>query len=308
MHDLPSLNGLQAFEAAARHLSFAKAADELHVTPAAVSYQIRALEEQLGVKLFRRLNRAIVLTEPGALAFPGVKGGFEELRRAIKHLTTLSRSDRVVVVTVAPAFASKWLVPRLARFIGRHPEIDLRIGANVSTVDLATDQADVAVRYNLGDNKGLVADKLLDDCATPMCRPELLYGDPPLKTPADLANHTLIHDESLSRVWPNTPGWTKWLALAGLADLDASAGPHFDHADHCIDAAVAGSGVVLGRRSIANRDLELGNLVAPFDLELLFPGSIYCVTTVAKANNPNVRAFREWLLEEAVKAKTDAQR
>ena len=197
MHDLPSLNGLQAFEAAARRLRFAKAADELHVTPAAVSYQIRALEEQNGVKLFRRLNRAIVLPEAGALALPVIKGGFEELRRAIKHLTTVTRSDRVVVVTVAPAFASKWLVPRLARFIGRHPEINLRIGANVSTVDLATDQADVAVRYNLGDNEGLVTDKLLDDSATPMCGPDLIDGDPPLKTPADLANHTRL-DEMVS--------------------------------------------------------------------------------------------------------------
>jgi LysR family glycine cleavage system transcriptional activator len=302
MYDLPSLNGLRAFEAAARNLSFAKATQELHVTSAAVSYQIRRLEDQLGVKLFRRLNRAIVLTEAGALVFPGIRGGFEEFQRAIRKLAIRSSRDRVVVVTVAPAFASKWLVPRLAGFIGRHPEIDLRIGATTLTVDLATDQADVAVRYNLGNNAGLVSDKLLDETATPMCRSELLDGDPPLREPADLARHTLIHDDSLSRVWPDTPGWTKWLALAGLADLDASAGPHFEHSDHCIDAAVAGSGVVLGRKALARRDLELGHLVAPFDLDIPFPGSTYSVTTAAQANNPNVRAFRDWLLEEAVKA------
>jgi LysR family transcriptional regulator, glycine cleavage system transcriptional activator len=302
MDDLPSLNGLRAFEAAARHLSFARAAEELHVSPAAVSHQIRTLEDQLGVQLFRRLNRAVVLTEAGALAFPGIRGGFEELRRALRQLDKRAGGERVVVVTVAPAFASKWLVPRLAAFIARYPEIDLRIGTTMATVDLASGQADVAVRYNLGNNDGLVSDKLLDEVATPMCRPELLDGSPPLQKPADLANHTLIHDDSLARVWPGTPGWTKWLARAGLPDLNASGGPHFEHSDHCIDAAIAGSGVVLGRKTMARRDLELGYLVAPFDIDIPFPGSMYSVTTLEKASNPNVRAFRDWLLAEAVEA------
>lgn len=308
MYDLPPLNGLRAFEAAARNLSFAKAAEELHVTPAAVSYQIRTLEDQLGVKLFRRLNRAIVLTDAGALAFPGVRSGFEELHRAVGRIGRRAHTDRVVVVTVGPSFAAKWLAPRLARFIERHPEIDLRIGASSTIIDLATDQADVAIRYNLGDNAGLVADKLMDEAATPMCRPELIDGDPPLHTPADLARHTLIHDDNLLRYWPDTPGWQKWLALAGLADLDTSSGPHFDHVDYCIDAAIEGAGVVLGRRAIASRDLELGRLVAPFDLDIPFPGGFYSVTTEEKAGKPDVRAFRDWLREEAANTPMGVQR
>jgi LysR family glycine cleavage system transcriptional activator len=232
---------------------------------------------------------------------PGVGKGFEELHRAVSRIGRYARADRVVVVTVSPAFAAKWLAPRLAGFIERHPEIDLRIGANMATVDLATDQADIAVRYNTGNNEGLVAEKLMNEAATPMCRPELLDGDPPLRTPADLARHTLIHDDALLRFWPDTLGWSKWLALAGLSDLDAGAGPHFNHTDHCIEAAIMGSGVILGRRALASRDLELGRLVAPFDLDLPFPGEIYSVTTEEKAANPNVSAFREWLREEAAK-------
>lgn len=299
MYNLPPLNGLRAFEAAARHLSFAKAAEELSVTPGAVSHQIRTLEDQLGIKLFRRLNRAIVLTEAGALAFPGVRDGFEVLQRAVGHIGRRARTDRIVVVTVAPSFASKWLTPRLTNFVDRHPEIDLRISANVFSIDLDTDQADVAIRYNLGNNEGLVADKLMDEAATPMCYPDLLDGDPPLNRPADLARHTLIHDDSLLRYWPDTPGWSKWLALEGLPDLEARGGLHFNHADHCMDAAIAGSGIVLGRRAIASRDLEQGRLVAPFDLDIPFPGSFYSVTTPRKANNPDVKAFRDWIREEA---------
>ncbi|MBT3809109.1 MAG: transcriptional regulator GcvA [Rhodospirillaceae bacterium] len=302
MYDLPPLNGLRAFEAAARHLSFAKAAEELNVTPGAVSHQIRTLEDRLGVKLFRRLNRAIVLTDAGALAFPGVRDGFEVLQRAVGHIGRRARPDRVVVVTVAPSFAAKWLTPRLTNFVERHPEIDLRISANIFTIDLDTDQADVAIRYNIGENEGLVADKLMDEAATPMGHPDLLEGDPPLDGPADLTRHTLIHDDSLSRHWPNTPGWSKWLALAGLPDIEVHAGLHFNHADHAMDAAIAGTGIVLGRRAIASRDLELGHLVAPFDIDIPFPTSIYSVTTSRKAENPDVKAFRDWIREEAARA------
>ena len=301
MYDLPPLNGLRAFEAAARNLSFAKAAEELHVTPAAISYQIRSLEDKLKVKLFRRLNRAIILTEAGALMYPGVKSSFEGLRRAVDRIEIPARTDNVVIATISPHMAAKWLVPRLTLFIERHPEIDLRIAASNTTVDLTTDKADIAIRYNLGDNDGLVAEKLMDEAVTPMCSPALLDGDQPLRTPADLRHHTLIHDETLVRHWPGSSGWSEWLTLAGSPDLDINTGLHFDHSDHGVDAAIAGSGVVLGRRSMASRDLEQGRLIAPFDLDLPFRGGIYSVTTRAKAANPNVQAFRTWLREEATK-------
>ncbi|MDA0786521.1 MAG: transcriptional regulator GcvA [Proteobacteria bacterium] len=299
MYELPPLNGLRAFEAAARNLSFAKAAEELHVTPAAVSYQIRALETKLGVKLFRRLNRAVVLTDAGAQIFPGVRSSFEGLHRTVARVAASAVSDRVVTATISPHFAAKWLVPRLASFIDRHPDIDLRIAASNTVVDLATDRADVAIRYNLGDNAGLVAEKLMDEAVTPMCNPELLTGAHPIRSPADLRHHTLIHDDTLSRHWPDALAWAKWLALAGEPERDVSAGLHFDHSDHCMDAALQGSGVILGRRAMGSRDIELGRLVAPFDLHLPFEGGIYSVTTPEKANNPDVAAFRDWLREEA---------
>jgi LysR family transcriptional regulator, glycine cleavage system transcriptional activator len=299
MYDLPPLNGLRAFEAAARNLSFAKAAEELHVTPAAVSYQIRALETRLGVKLFRRLNRAVVLTDAGAQMFPGVRSSFEGLNRTVARVGASAASDRVVTATISPHMAAKWLVPRLTSFIDRHPDIDLRIAASNTVVDLATDRADVAIRYNLGDNAGLVAEKLMDEAVTPMCTPERLNGQNPIHTPADLRRHTLIHDDTLLRHWPEAPAWSKWLTLAGEPERDASAGLHFDHSDHCMDAALQGSGVILGRRAMASRDIELGRLVAPFDLDLPFEGGIYSVTTEEKASNPDVAAFRDWLREEA---------
>lgn len=299
MYDLPPLNGLRAFEAAARNLSFAMAAAELHVTPAAVSYQIRALEQKLEVKLFRRLNRAVVLTDAGAMMYPGVRTSFEGLHRAVDRIGRSSRTDRVVTVTISPHMAAKWLVPRLARFIERHPDIDLRIAASNTTVDLNTDSADIAIRYNLGNNPGLVAEKLMDEAVTPMCSPELRDGNPPLRLLADLRHHTLIHDETLRRHWPGSTGWSEWLALAGLPEPETGAGLRFDHSDHCLDAAIEGSGVVLGRRAMASRDIEQGRLVVPFDLELPFRGGIYSVTTEDKAENPDVQAFRLWLREEA---------
>ncbi|MBS27384.1 MAG: transcriptional regulator [Alphaproteobacteria bacterium] len=299
MYDLPPLNGLRAFEAAARNLSFAKAPEELNVTPAAVSYQIRSLEDQLETRLFRRLNRAVVLTDTGAMIFSGVRDGFAGLKRAVAQIASPLSTDHVVTAAISPHMASKWLAPRLARFIERHPDIDLRIAASNTTVDLTTDKADVAIRWNLGDNSGLIADKLMNEAVTPMCSPELLDGDLPIRTPADVLNHTLIHDDTLVRHWPDVPAWSKWLALAGLPEQEASAGLHFDHADHGLDAAIEGTGVVLGRRAMGSRDLEQGRLVAPFDLDLPFRGGIFSVTTEEKAANPHVRTFRDWLHEEA---------
>ncbi len=299
MYNLPPLNGLRAFEAAARNLSFAKAAAELNVTPAAVSHQIRSLERTVGVRLFRRLNRSIVLTDAGARTYPGIKASFEELHRAVGRIGAPDRADRVVIATISPHFAAKWLVPRLSRFIERHPEIDLRIAASNAVIDLTTDKADVAIRYNLGNNNGLVADKLMDEAVTPMVSPKLLSGPSPIHSPADLQNHALIHDDTLLRHWPDSPAWSKWLDLAGYPELDVNTGLHFDHSDHCIDAAIQGAGVVLGRRAMSSRDIELGHLVAPFDLDLPFQGGIYSVTTERKSENPDIRAFRDWLREEA---------
>ncbi len=269
-----------------------------------MSYQIRALETKLGVKLFRRLNRAVVLTDAGAKIFPGVRSSFEGLHRAVARAGTSAMSDRVVTATISPHFAAKWLVPRLTGFIERHPDIDLRIAASNTVVDLDTDRADVAIRYNLGNNAGFVAEKLMDEAVTPMCTPELLGGPHPIRTPADLRHHTLIHDDTLSRHWPDVPAWSKWLSLAGEPERDASAGLHFDHADHCMDAALQGSGIILGRRAMASRDIELGRLVAPFDLHLPFEGGMYSVTTEEKATNPDVAAFRDWLREEAAAMRT----
>ena len=298
MRHLPPLNALRAFEAAARHQHIARAAAELNVTHGAVSHQIRHLEAVLGTELFRRSGNRISLTTAAQRLLPVLSESFDRIAEATTGAAQKAAADHVTIAC-APALAAKWLVPRLTGFIERHPDIDLRIAASNTVVDLTTDRADVAIRYNLGNNAGLVAEKLMDEAVTPMCTPELLGGPHPIRTPADLRHHTLIHDDTLSRHWPDAPAWSKWLTLAGEPERDASAGLHFDHSDHCMDAALQGSGVILGRRAMASRDLELGRLIAPFELDLPFEGGIYSVTTEEKASNPDVAAFRDWLREEA---------
>ena len=290
------LNGLRAFEAAARLLSFKQAAEELHVTPAALSYQIRTLEQQLDVQLFTRLNRKVSLTDAGSRLYPGLHDGFLRLSGAVAQVEP-ERSDNILVISSGPAFSAKWLTPRLGRFLERHPDIDPRISANLKISDFENEEIDIAVRFGGGHYPGLDTIPLLTESVTPMCSPDLKVDGRPLSTLDDLKRVTLIHDESTKHL-ADAPDWRTWLEASGVDDVDPDRGLRFNHADHAIDAAVEGAGIALGRTVLGARDVHLGRLVKPFDLELAMGYAFYVVTPKGASKRPNVAAFTEWMLEE----------
>ena len=297
--DLPPLNPLRAFEAAGRHLSLTKAAQELHVTAAAVSHQVRGLEEYLGVKLFRRVGNSLLLTDAGQACLPGLVEGFDRLVGAIERLKQHDARGPLHV-SVAPAFASKWLVPRLERFNAANPDIDVRISASLDVVDLDRDGFDAAIRLGRGAYPDLDVHELFSESVVPMCRPDLIDGSHPLHRPADLRHHVLIHDDSL-RFETAAPDWPMWLKAAGIvdADVDASRGPHFSHPDHAMQAAMDGAGVVLGWRTLAAADLATGRLAIPFDVTLPMNLGFFFVCAQVASERPKIAAFRNWLLEES---------
>jgi LysR family transcriptional regulator, glycine cleavage system transcriptional activator len=294
---LPPLNSLRAFEAAARHLSFTRAAEELHVTPAAISHQIKALEDHLGVKLFRRLSRAVRLTEAGQACVADLSDAFDRMAVALERLRTQECSGSLTVST-SPALAAKWLVPRLERFQQLHPEIDVRVAAAIRLVDFAREDVDVAIRYGRGSYPGLRAELLLTNEVVPVCAPGLLEGPCPLRTPQDLRHHTLLHDDTATTdgAYPN---WPMWLRAAGLEDVDPARGPRFDYPGLVLDAAAAGRGVALALSTVAAADLVAGRLVTPFAVAAPTPFAYYVVCPEATAERPKVAAFRRWLRAEA---------
>ena len=296
------LNALRAFDAAARHMSFKLAAEELHVTPAALSYQIRSLEDLLQVKLFERSNRKVALSPAGARLYPGTRDAFQRLSAAVEQVAP-DHDDHVLVISAGPAFSAKWLAPRLSRFLELHPDLDPRISANLIKSDFANEQIDVAVRFGGGDYPDLKSILLMEDAVTPMCSPDLVSDDRRIRNLNDLANFTLIHDDSL-KPFPHAPGWKTWLEHAGVNDIDAERGLRFNHADHALDAAIEGAGVVMGRTVLGDRDLRLGRLVKPFDLEIPLQYSFYLVAPPDKWDNANVAAFRTWMREEISSGRT----
>ncbi len=287
---LPPLNALRVFEAAARHLSFTRAADELHVTQAAVSHQVKALEDWVGQKLFRRLNRALALTDAGQAYLPVIRDAFDRIDAGTARLR---RSDRAghLTVSVLASFAALWLVPRLGRFSQAHPEVEVRVSANDRMVDFTADDVDCAIRYGRGGWAGLRADHLLSENIFPVCAPELLEGAEPLRRPEDLRRFTLLH-ESLRE------DWRMWLLAAGVKGVDHGRGPTFSHSTLVMKAAMSGHGVALGRSVLVADELAAGRLVRPFELSLPAEYGYYVVAPVETAERPKVRAFREWLLEE----------
>ena len=293
---LPPLNSLRAFEAAARHLSFTRAADELHVTPAAISPQIKALEEHLGVPLFRRLNRAVMLTDAGQACLPGLSEAFDRMAAVLERLRVQDCGGPLTVST-SPAFAAKWLVPRLERFQERCPEIDVRVSAAMRLADFAREDVDVAIRYGPGRYPGLLAELLLTNEVVPVCAPALLEGPRPLRAPQDLCHHTLLHDDTSTSdgAYPN---WAMWLRAAGVEGVDASRGPRFDYPGLVLDAAAAGHGVALALSTIVAADIVAGRLVKPFAVGVPTPFAYYVVCPEATAGRPKVEAFRRWLRAE----------
>jgi LysR family glycine cleavage system transcriptional activator len=285
---LPSLNGLRAFEAVARHMSFTKAAEELNVTQTAVSHQIRRLETELGGPLFLRLNEGLVLSEDGHAYLPGVRAAFHELRYSTEQLLA-SRDKSVLTISTLVSFASKWLLPRLPSFQQAFPAIDVRISAVTELVDFRKGTIDAAIRYGRGDWKGLRGDFLMSDDVFPVCSPALAKT---LRTPADLANHALL------QVSGATAGdWSAWLRAAGQSPQLAE-GPRltFDLALMAVQAAVDGQGVCIGRSTYVEDDLRAGRLVAPFDLRLQDELGFYLVAPHETAQSKKIVAFRTWLL------------
>jgi LysR family transcriptional regulator, glycine cleavage system transcriptional activator len=296
---LPPLNALRAFEAIARHLSFAKAADELHVTPAALSHQIRALEAQLGLALFHRRTRAIELTDAARLIYPGLQAGFQSLRNAISQLDR-ARDHNIVVVSATPGLVAKWLMPRLWRFLRAHPDIDARVSATMKVVDFSADGVDVAIRLSRQVPTDLHVERLFEDSMLPVCAPRLVEQG--LRSAADLPRFPLIHyDFATSMQTP--PVWADWLPLASLHGIDLRRGLRVNAADHALDAAVSGAGVVLSHKLIASDDVHSGRLVVPFGPELPLTSAYYFVCPKGHETRPNVRAFRDWLFAEMEETK-----
>ncbi|MEQ8178297.1 MAG: transcriptional regulator GcvA [Amphiplicatus sp.] len=297
MKRLPPLNSLRVFEAAARHLSFTKAADELHVTPGAVSQQIKALEEFIGAPVFRRHKRSLLLTDEAQASLPVLREGFDKLAEAGRLLSSRVDSGKLTV-SVAPSLAAKWLVPRLDSFHERHPDIDVWVSADMDVVDFAADDVDLAIRYGGGNYPGVVVEHLMAETIVPVCSPRLLIGDHPLKTPADLAHHALLHDGSPDKD-ESCPTWPMWLKAAGVKGVDGSRGPKFNQSSLVIEAAVAGKGVALAKSQLALADLEAARLVIPFDMTTPSDFSYYIVHPAARASAAPVKAFKAWLHEEA---------
>ena len=289
---LPPLTALRAFDAAARHMSFQNAAAELNVTPAALSFQIKSLEEHLGTSLFRRLNRAVELTEAGRALAPGAQDGFEALTvawRAARRLTDVTS----LTVTAGPAFTAKWMAPRLYDFARDHPEIDLRFSASLRLMDFDRDEVDVAIRFGYGPDPGLFAIPLADEWVTPVMGPDLAALYP---TPASLRDAPLIFDNSIDFLRPPCD-WPTWFRAAGV-DFTPTHGVHFSQADHAVDAALSGAAVTLGRRTLVSKDLENGRLVAPYKVALSSKARFRILCPEGSENRPNIKAFRDWLIEQ----------
>lgn len=290
------LNALRAFEASARQLSFVRAAEELHVTPAAVSHQVKKLEDYLGVPLFRRLPRGLQLADAGQLLLSDLRDVFRRLDRAMERVTE-RHAEGALTISVAPVFAVKWLVPRLQKFSARHPGIDVRMSSSLALIDFQRDAFDVAIRFGRGDYPGLAAELLFEESVTPMCSPRFLKGRNALRTPEDLRHHVLLHNDSMV-FDPEAPGWAQWLAAAAVTHVDASRGPRFGQPDHALQAAIDGAGVVLGWRRLSADDAAAGRLATPFDLALPLGSAFYVVYPEAHADRPKIRIFRNWLFEE----------
>jgi LysR family glycine cleavage system transcriptional activator len=288
---LPALNALKAFEAAARYESFTRAAEELCVTQGAVSHQVKALEAELGLKLFNRERQRLVITEAGRAYLGVVRDAFDRIASGTERLLQRQNAGALTVST-SPNFAAKWLVHRLGRFAEANPGIDLRVSASLHHVDFAREDVDLAIRHGDGQAPGLHVTRLCAEELFPVCSPKLLEGRSGLRKPADLTRHTLLHVD-------DRQGWSRWLEAAGVEKVDLSHGPVLNQASMAIDAAVDGQGVALARTALAAWDLIAGRLVRPFPMVLPASFAYWIVCPKATARLPKIAAFTDWLLSEA---------
>ena len=299
LRHIPGLQSLKAFDASARHLNFTRAAAELNVTPAAVSHQIKELEEAVGVPLFQRTSRHMQLTRQGMVLKPAVADALEGITRALQKIRQVDNPTQVRV-TASPSIAAKWLVPRIDRFLESMPGADVRIDVSSEPLDFDREDIDVAIRFGDGVYPGLVVEKLFHDTLFPVCSPELLTGAKPLREPRDLLQFTLIHLdwEAQGAVWPN---WRMWMLSAGVKDFNDTRGLHFSQTSLAVQAAVDGHGVALGDSTLVADDLASGRLVKPFELSLRSPAQFayHLITRKDTAERPMTKAFRNWIIAEA---------
>jgi LysR family glycine cleavage system transcriptional activator len=306
---LPPLTALRAFEASARHMSLKKAAEELNVTPAAISHQIQQLEEALDAPLFRRSHRNVALTEIGMILLPKLQEGFDCLHQAVEQVRERRGAD-VLSISTAPAFASQWLMPRLHHFVMAHPEIDVQVSTrirqfarsprgqrgDVESVMRWADECDAVIVFGNGDYPGMEVDRVLPLSITPLCSPSLVEGEHPLATPEDLKHHVLLHDER-GMLYEGKSFWDTWLDASGTRGIDTARGPHFSHSVLALEAAMAGRGVVASTPELAASALRMGNLVAPFPLAVPLASGYYFVSHPPASKREVVKMFRAWLRE-----------
>ncbi len=300
---MPPLNSLRAFESTARHLSMSQAAAELHVTPAAVSHQVRGLEDFLGVKLFTRRRRGLRLTDAGLAYLPGLRDGFEKLRLATEAVYDQEAAGQLTVSTT-PTFAAKWLVHRIEAFTRDHPEIKVLISANTLKLDYDPDEGDVGVRYGSGQFPGCRVDKLFEEEVFPVCCPSMADGAMddglgPIREPRDLLDHTLLHPVQ-HEIDKSYPRWETWLRSYGVEAGDGGlTGPHISPHWMLIESAAAGQGVALAKASVVESDLMSGRLVRLFDDAIHVSHAYWLIAPEETANKPKIATFRDWLLDEA---------
>jgi LysR family glycine cleavage system transcriptional activator len=298
MRRMPPLNALRAFEAAARTESFVRAGDELAVTPAAISQQVKQLEAILGVTLFQRGPRGLTLTHDGAAYVPALTAAFDGIVKATEQIRRRGIAGSVRITTLS-SLAARWLLPRLPKLRLTNPELDIDVHTSVENVDLRRLDIDMAIRYGAGRWPGLRSDLLMEEEVFPVCAPSLLEGPKPLRTPADLVHHILLHDRSASQadLWLT---WPKWLEYFGLADrIGAVRGPGFTDSHMLLQSAENGEGVAIGRTRIVADALRSGKLVRPFPVRLPADRAYHIVCLPERHDAPGIRAVREWLLAEA---------
>ncbi len=302
---VPGTRALRTLEAADRHKNFTRAADELGLTPAAVSHQIKEIEDQLGVSLFTRTSRTVRLTEAGAVLSEASADAIDMLNRAVSRAQKLARGQSLLKVTADAHFAAKWLMRRIDGFRAIQPDIDLRFDISYEVRDFDRDDIDIGIRFGAGKYPGLAVERLFDNVLIPVCSPELLRNGPPLRTPRDLFNHRLVHIEWSRRgvTWPN---WPMWMAAAGIDDFDDSRTLVFGTSSDAVQAAIDGSAVALADFAMVAHDLSEGRLVQPFKLGVrMAPEFAYfLVYPQSSANDPRIVAFRDWILDEAAKTRT----
>jgi LysR family transcriptional regulator, glycine cleavage system transcriptional activator len=298
---LPPLNSLRAFECAARHQSISLAASELNVTPAAISQQIKLLEQVLDVQLFIRQNRQIELTEEGRLLKPLLGEAFEQIHQALQTLHT-HRQGHPLTITAPHTFLAKWLIPRLDDFYQQHPQISVRIDASTRLVDFDSEDIDIGIRFSMQQDPDLVSTHLMTLQVIPVCSPEYMQKQQKLNTPADLHNQTLLHYDNKTDE-PTWPDWNMWLASMGYRDMNTKSGIYFAQADMAIQAAIEGQGIALVPTIFTEKDIHIGRLVQPFSMSMPIDFSYYLVTTPKRANLPRVIAFKKWVLQQLPESK-----